>query len=152
MKQLQADIFSREVKAVADGICFTSNGIIKSDKTLVMGAGVAKSFAERYPKLPKIFGELVERFGNRVNYHKQLDYGSKSIYIISFPTKYHWRDKSDLKLVEQSAKELVKLCDKLELKNVFLPYPAIGRGGLKKEEVEPVIEKILDDRITVLTL
>ena len=48
MKEQKANILSNEIFTIADAICFTSNGILKSNGSLVMGAGVAKAFRDHF--------------------------------------------------------------------------------------------------------
>jgi hypothetical protein len=125
--------------------CITTNGIVKPDGELVMGAGVALQAAKRYPTLPKTLGGLVFKGGNRVFF-------VKSIGIFSFPTKDNWRDNSHIGMIKRSARQLVALCDELEIKekeSVVLPPPGCGLGGLDIDDVAYEINKILDDRFTL---
>lgn len=136
-----------QVDAYAIG--FTSNGVVKRQGgDLVMGAGVAKLFKEKYPVLPKIFGELVRTKGNHVYF--TAHYGAPLIF--SFPTKKHFAEKADLKLIEQSAKELVIYVTEQKFNIVYLCKPGCGLGGLDWEtQVKPVISPILDDRFIILS-
>jgi O-acetyl-ADP-ribose deacetylase (regulator of RNase III) len=147
----------------ADAICFTSNGILNKHGELVMGAGIAKAFKEKYPDLPKTAGSYVKEYGNVVFI---LRYVQKSnilyftgdvpehdrLYILNFPTKHHWKDPSDLKLIKKSALDLKDRADNAGWKKIYLTRPGCGLGGLDWEkEVKPVIKDILDDRFVVLT-
>ena len=38
-----------------------------------------------------------------------------------------------------------------DLKNVALPRPGCANGGLNWEDVKPHLERILDDRVTIVT-
>ena len=55
------DILSPKVLQKADAICFTSNGIVKKDGKLIMGAGVAKQFRDRFFGLDQESGALVKK-------------------------------------------------------------------------------------------
>lgn len=149
MLEQGVNILSDEVLSVADAICFTSNGVVKSNGRLTMGAGIAKSFADKFPSTPMYFGRKVEKFGNKV--HLMGSVGGAPP-ILSFPTKYHWRDTSDVQLIEKSCKELKEYADKNDWKNIYLPRPGIGLGGLKWAEVKPILEKHFDDRFIVCYL
>ncbi len=108
-----------------------------------MGAGVAKQASLRYPGLPRILAEHVRKNGNI----PCLVPGYK---IVSFPTKYNWKDPSDLLLIRESAR---KIADILPIdSSCELSKPGCGNGGLKWEQVKPLIEDILDDRFTVFSL
>ena len=129
-----------------DAICFTSNGVVKANGELVMGGGVAKAFYNKQPGLAKEFGFKVKAYGNHVHW-TGVEWKQ---WVVSFPTKNHWKNPSSLKLIAQSAKELVELTNEKGWKKVYLPYPGIGLGGLNKEDVRKVISPILDDRFIVL--
>ncbi len=154
MKEIKGNIFNVE----ADAICVTTNGVVKANGELVMGAGIAKAFAERWPSLPLRLGQAVKAHGNVVMVNKAWEVSPQKIHtmpsyhIISFPTKHHWKDKSDLGLIIRSAKQLVVVADKLNLKQVVLTRPGCGLGGLDWEtQVKPVLEPILDDRFNIIT-
>jgi len=71
--------------------------------------------------------------------------------LISFPTKEHWKDPSILKLIEQSAEQLLGLTQAFNLTNVLLPRPGCGAGQLSWDVVRPMLHGILDDRFTAVT-
>lgn len=151
----------------ADAVCVTTN-LVVTGNGLVMGAGIAKQAKDRYPSLPHLFGEYYRGFslsGIRNDFTYCV---AKSVipppnwplftrHIVAFPTKYHWRDHSDLLLIRKSAQDLVYLVERLEDDldkdvTVVLPRPGCGLGGLKWDRVKVVIEPILaDDRFRIIT-
>jgi hypothetical protein len=138
------DIF--DTASQFDAICVTTNGVITKTQALVMGAGVAKQFKLKYPGIEYELGKKVRCYGNI----PFLIYKKKQA-IVSFPTKHNWKDKSDLDLIEASAKALVKLATSRFWTKVALPAPGVGKGGLSwKKEVEPLLINILDDRFVIL--
>ena len=138
------DIF--DTASEFDAICVTTNGVITKTQALVMGAGVAKQFKIKYPGIEYELGKKVKTYGNI----PFLIY-KKNQPIISFPTKHNWKDKSDLKLIEESAKALVKIATSRYWTKVALPAPGVGKGGLSwKNQVQPLLTKILDDRFVIL--
>lgn len=130
----------------ADGICITTNGVVKDNGELVMGKGIALEARLRYPFLPSKLGALVRELGNRVHPIFTDNYS-----IFSFPTKHHYKDPSDIFLIKQSAIQLVKLVTDLGLKKVYLPRPGCKNGGLEWNVVKEVLAPILDDRFIVIT-
>ena len=130
-----------------DGVkAITTNGVIDKQGKLVMGAGIAKAAAIRYPGLPLILADLLKIHGNIPFYVAEYN-------IISYPTKHNWRSPSSLKLIEQSAYILLKRIEEEELKHVFLPRPGCSLGGKDWEtEVKPLIEPILPDTVTIVSL
>ena len=130
-----------------DGVkAITTNGVVNEQGKLIMGAGIAKQAATRYPDLPLILGGYVMIHGNIPFYIAEYN-------IISYPTKNNWRNTSPLKLIEQSAHLLVKRIEEEELEHVFLPRPGCSLGGRDYEtEVKPLLEPILPDTVTIVSL
>ena len=128
-----------------DAIAVTTNGVVKANGNLVMGAGIAKQFASRYPNLPYQLGRKVKTYGNIPFMIKQKGYA-----LLSFPTKNHYSENSDLELIETSAKKIKTITDKFYWTKVAIPAPGVGLGGLSwNKQVQPLLEKIFDDRFII---
>lgn len=146
----------------ADAICFTSNGVLNKHECLVMGAGIAKAFKDKWSVLPELAGEHVKKNGNCVGvlYYTQTTsilYGlgvvpeKEKVYVLNFPTKHHYRDNSDLVLIEKSTRELLTITNKYQWNKIYLPRPGCGLGGLDWEgQVKPLLSTILDDRFIII--
>jgi hypothetical protein len=117
----------------------------------IMGAGIAKQAAERYPDLPGWYGEVCRKYKTNTPVTRY-----EPNPIILFPTKglnedkpwLSWKQKSSLELIERSTKELASLPgpDK-----IVLPFPGCQHGQLTREEVLPILVKYLTpDRFTVV--
>lgn len=153
MRVFKVNILSKNVLNSADAICFTSNGMTKKDGRLVMGAGVAKQFRDTFPNLDQEAGTAVKTYGHRCQTVRQMMYLGNSLNIISFPTKYDWKDKSDIKLIKRSAMQLMEMTNKYGWKAVYLPAPGVSNGGLSWEnEVKPLLIKMLDNRFIITFL
>jgi len=126
-----------------DPVCITTNGMIRKDGTLVMGAGIALQAKQRFPEVPRKLADAVKIYGNRTMYLTQER-------MFSFPTKHDWRDKSDINLIAESCTQLVGLTNKCKFSRVYLPVPGCANGQLDWNEVNPVISDILDDRFIVV--
>ena len=131
----------------ADVICATTNGIVKANGELVMGAGVAKAFADKYPDMPNVLGKKVKANGNIV-YQGGEDNGT---LLLSFPTKNNFKDNADINLIIKSAKRLLSFANKRQWKKIIIPSPGTGLGELSKEEVYNELNKIFDDRFYIIT-
>ena len=149
MKVIKGDIFSYIGKA--DAICVTTNGIVKKDGSLVMGAGNAKLFSNRYPELAKVLGNKIKSSGKNIVFKGVEAKDNQGTYVLSFPTKEDYRSKSDLELIRRSAIRLKYLADVHKLNSIILPCPGIGCGKLNKDEVLNLLKDILDDRFTIIT-
>lgn len=142
MKELQAELWDLHKKG--GWACITTNGTVRTNGELAMGGGCAKEARDRFPLIPLLFGMHVLKEGN----HCQI---FKNERLILFPTKENYWNFSTIELVERSCLELMVLIDKYKLSDVYLPQPGCGLGGLDWKYVKPVIEKILDDRVTVVS-
>lgn len=162
MKEDYGDIW--DLAEDFEAIVITTNGFIKDNGEVVMGRGIAKEAKERYPNLPKHLGDWVKANGNVpgiTNIVPNITVYDvwRPYYLLTFPVKpaYSfngapgWMVNADIELIRESAKLLVDLVDKNDIKTVILPRPGCGNGRLKWGAVKPVIEPILDDRFTVVT-
>lgn len=122
----------------------TTNGVVKENGELVMGAGVALEAKKRFPGLPAKLGKWVLEYGNRPFICKQEG-------IITFPTKHNWRDLSHPLLITESTERLVEIADKYLILHVVLPRPGCGNGGLTWDFVRPILAERLDHRFTVIS-
>lgn len=140
MKEQQGNIFAPEFQNTIKLI--TTNGIVKSDGTAVMGAGLALAAAKINPWMPAKLGKFINEYGNR-----PFNLGEG---YASFPTKNHWRDPSDLLLIIYSATMLVEMADKFNWEHIVSVKPGCGLGGLQWPDVRAEILPIFDDRFTIL--
>ena len=78
-----------------------------------------------------------------------LDFNlSDTKYIINFPTKKHWREKSKIEYIYQGLDDLIKVIKELNIKSIAIPPLGCGNGKLDWKEVKKIIEEklqILDD-------
>jgi len=127
-----------------DAVFVTTNDVIKRDGSLVMGAGAALRMTYDFPDAPKTFGQALlqttsDPYGvlwtTTIYSHREIDIGI-------FQTKRHFKDASDLGLVEYSTACLKSYADKFPEYNIYLNYPGIGRGGLSDRDVYPIIKTL----------
>lgn len=150
MLEISGDIFQLELTGHYDALCITTNGIIKGNGLAVMGAGIAKQAVQNYPSIDKRLANKLKTLGNHTHHLGVSTRSGTNVGIISFPTKEHWRDDSDINLIAQSARELVQLCNARGYSKVLLPRPGTLNGKLNWSDVKPVIAAILDDRFIVV--
>ncbi len=136
----------------ADLRVVTTNPIVNARGQAVMGRGCAREAKERIPGLEYRFAELLEAHGNRVMRLVRPCTPTAGAALASFPVKHHWKDAADLDLIARSARQLVRLADKYNYKQVGLPRPGCGNGRMQWAQVRPVLAEILaGDRFTVVT-
>ena len=62
-------------------------------------------------------------------------------YIINFPTKRHWRDRSHYKDIVAGSKALVAELRSHNIGSIAIPPLGCGLGGLDWEKVRVIIEE-----------
>jgi len=145
MKILKGNMF--EKCKVGDALCVTTNGILNKAGKLVMGAGVAKEFRDRFEGVDTLLGKYVSKYGNRVFNAGKAVVSKNEVTLFSFPTKQDWKEKSNLMLIEQSCIQLKQVVKKFNIKgDVYIPAPGCSNGGLDWEsEVKPIVTKHLTE-------
>ena len=134
-------------------LVISTNGFVKKNNECVMGRGIAKEAKEKFPSIALDLGHFIQESGNYVHDLGIYD----DYYIYSFPVKHNWWEKADIKLIENSAKQLAVAIaiDFLEHEKigmqVFIPQVGCGNGGLNWEDVKKIISPILDDRFIAVT-
>jgi hypothetical protein len=172
MKEVIGNVFDFISDVETNAICITTNAMLRKNGNGIMGLGIALECRNRYPETEKYLGQMLKSRGNKLSVIGMTDhnglfvkpyldnYRQDLVVIFSFPTKYNWRDKSDLKLIEESCRYLVWYADGIKtvdlkgkkhgLDKIVLPVPGCNNGGLSYEnEVRPLISSILDDRFVV---
>lgn len=172
IKYIKGDIFDSDADYLVNPVNLVG----------VMGAGLAKEFKKRYPYMfeqYKAWCELLKFYPNKCDkfwrfVRKEFSYDNPMILdgklvnqtiickdsVILFATKKHWKDKSDIALIEQNLSQIVEYFDGClaEEDSANYPYATIafpklgcGCGGLDWEnEVKPLMEKYLKDCDSIL--
>lgn len=110
-----------------------------------MGKGIALQFKQAFPKNFKAYEDAC-KLGQVVPGRMFVfDNGGLLLprYIINFPTKRHWRNKSRIEDIEAGLDALVKEIRRLDIRSIALPPLGCGLGGLIWNEVRPKIEAAL---------
>jgi hypothetical protein len=130
-------------------VVVTTNCCVRSDGKAVMGAGVAKDAAVRFPYLPSRLGKHINQLGQQVFIDNR---------IICLPTKTDWKLPSSLELIERGCIQLAMFGRLLEsvgaTHEIFIPKLGCGLGGLDWEkQVRPVVDSILEgDRFILVSV
>lgn len=122
---------------------FTSNSVITKNG-LVMGGGAALAMKRAVPESPILIAKAMDYKNNSCDAIKVKE----DKYIFWFRTKKHYKDFSSLKLITQSTNVLNELAHRYKQLTFHLNAPGIGLGGLKWEDVLPIIE-ILPDNVRI---
>jgi O-acetyl-ADP-ribose deacetylase (regulator of RNase III) len=108
----------------------------------VMGKGLAYEFKKRFPENYKFYQQACKQ--GQVQIGKMLVFPTQQLqpqYIINFPTKRQWRQKAKLEYIQQGLQDLVRVVQQYGIRSVAIPPLGCGQGGLRWEEVKPLIEQ-----------
>lgn len=113
----------------------------------VMGKGIALMFKDRFPEAFLEYkaackNEEVKVGQMFLSYNPEL---TGPNYIIHFPTKQHWRNPTKQEWVKSGLVALKELIIQQQIKSIAIPPLGCGNGGLKWEQVKPMIVAELGD-------
>jgi len=108
-----------------------------------MGKGIALQFKKAFPENFAAY-ERACRAGD-VRPGRVFVFTTGSMmnpkYIINFPTKRKWREKSRMEDIESGLAALVEELRRLKVSSIAVPPLGCGHGGLDWRKVRPLIER-----------
>jgi O-acetyl-ADP-ribose deacetylase (regulator of RNase III) len=111
----------------------------------VMGKGIALQFKETYPQNYLLYREAAERNEIAIGKVFLTETGrlANPRYIINFPTKVHWKEKSKYEYIESGLDDLVETVRQKEIRSIAIPPLGCGNGGLDRKKVKNMmVEKL----------
>ena len=118
----------------------------------VMGAGIAKQFKQKYPKMFEEYRQIC-----KPGKYRCLEHGGdlwlytyidlfKEKKILCFATKEHWQYPSKLEWIERGLKEFVENYKYWKITSIAWPKLGCNNGKLDWEtQVKPLMIKYLDN-------
>jgi hypothetical protein len=106
-----------------------------------MGKGLAAHFKNSYPDMFRRYRELCQ--SGQLDIGKLWLWKASDQWILSFPTKKHWRAPSRLEYIERGLQKFVAYYEQKGIREVSFPRLGCGNGGLDWEEVRPLMEHYL---------
>jgi O-acetyl-ADP-ribose deacetylase (regulator of RNase III) len=111
----------------------------------VMGRGVALRFKQAFPTNYREYRAVCDRRELRPG--RMFVHATGRItnphYVINFPTKDHWKGRSQIGYIDDGLAALVEEIRRLDIHSIALPPLGCGLGGLDWDVVRPKIEKAL---------
>lgn len=108
----------------------------------VMGKGIALQFKKLYPAMFKEYQHLCET--GELTVGKLWIYKTNNKWVLNFPTKTDWRQKSKIEYIEQGLQKFVETYKERGIESIAFPQLGVGNGGLDwNHEVKPLMEKYL---------
>lgn len=107
-----------------------------------MGKGIAYQFKLRYPENNRDYVRACKSGELHIGtIHYYMEDGK---WIVNFPTKDKWREKSRMSFVEVGLDRLIEFIVDRKLTSIAIPPLGCGNGGLDWNEVKQLIESKLD--------
>lgn len=113
----------------------------------VMGKGIALMFKERFPDNTHAYTKACK--DKKVTTGKMFVTDTGELmgprWIVNFPTKQHWRAKSQMQWIIDGLLDLRRFIEANHINSIAIPPLGSGNGGLNWDEVKPYINQILGD-------
>jgi len=120
----------------------------------VMGRGIALQFRKAFPQNFKSYEVACERKevrpGRMFVHETGLLTGPR--FIINFPTKRHWKEKSRIEDIDSGLRALTKEVKDRGIRSIAVPPLGCGLGGLNWNVVRPRIIRAFDELSEVRVL
>jgi O-acetyl-ADP-ribose deacetylase (regulator of RNase III) len=120
----------------------------------VMGKGIALRFKQVFPENFKQYKKVCDM--HEMQPGRMFTFSTGNLinprYIINFPTKRHWRDKSRLEDIELGLSALIAEIQRLNIQSIAIPPLGCGNGGLDWTVVKPLIFKAFESSPDVRVL
>lgn len=118
----------------------------------VMGKGLALAFKQKYPDNFKQYQIACKNNEVKVGqlFVTEHQFGQ---FIINFPTKQHWRGKSQLSWISEGLRQLKAFIIANHIKSIAIPALGSGLGGLDwalvKAQIDDVLQELTEVQILV---
>jgi O-acetyl-ADP-ribose deacetylase (regulator of RNase III) len=106
----------------------------------VMGKGIALQFKNAFPENFQAYERACRH--NEIQPGRMFVFRTNQLYpkyIINFPTKRDWKNKSRLEDIENGLAALIKEIKSRDIKSIAIPPLGCGSGRLRWAEVGPLI-------------
>ncbi len=113
----------------------------------VMGKGIALQFKKAFPENFKAYEAACRREEVKPGRMFVFETGEmfNPRYIINFPTKRHWREKSRYEDIESGLPALVQEVRERKIRSIAIPPLGSGLGGLQWRRVKTMIVTAFED-------
>ena len=109
----------------------------------IMGKGIALQFKQAFPEMFRDYEKACKAGEVRLGKMHVYDLGGLTggpRWIVNFPTKGHWRERSRLADIETGLRDLIATVQRLGIRSIAVPPLGCGNGGLNWADVRPRIE------------
>lgn len=134
MKHKQGDMFTTDAPAIGHGCNIRG----------AMGAGVAAIVARKFPNTEARYRDLCMRKvfdGGEVLVTREFDPRAGNVFIFNMMTQVNPGADASLELIKTAAENAVNEALQRGIFRIAIPQIGCGIGGLRWEDVEPVLKK-----------
>jgi O-acetyl-ADP-ribose deacetylase (regulator of RNase III)/uncharacterized protein YwgA len=109
----------------------------------VMGKGIALQFKKKWPDNYSEYVRVCKAGDLRPGkvHVYPLEKSNLPLFIINFPTKDHWKEKSKVEYIKDGLNDLIHQIKKLNISSIAIPPLGCGNGGLNWGLVKSLIEE-----------
>ena len=107
-----------------------------------MGKGLALEMKNRYPSMFETYKEYCNRGLIDIGILWLYKY-SDGKWILNFPTKKHWKYKSEYEYIEKGMEKFISSYKEKGITSIAFPMLGCNNGGLDKEIVLQIMLKYL---------
>jgi len=107
----------------------------------VMGKGLALAFKQRYPDIFPVYQQECKTGKLRIG--RPTLYKESTPWILSFPTKNHWKFPSKMEYIEKGLAYFVAHYKEAGITSIAFPKLGAQNGKLSWDDVGPVMAKYL---------
>lgn len=145
IKLTQGDLLKEKVDAIVNTVNCVG----------VMGKGIALQFKKKWPQNFKAYQNACKKKEIKPGKIFVYDLGlenEKPRYIVNFPTKNHWREKSKISYIEEGLNDLKIFIQNNNIQSIAIPPLGCGNGFLEWKIVRQIIENAFSssDNLSVL--
>ncbi|TDW11826.1 O-acetyl-ADP-ribose deacetylase (regulator of RNase III) [Breznakia blatticola] len=115
---VQGDLFNSPAKVLVNTV----------NTVGVMGKGIAAKFKKEYPDMFSKYHYFCKN--NMFDIGKLYLYTESDKWILNFPTKKHWRNKSEYEYIEKGLEKFVDTYQEKGITSIAFPKLGCGNGGL----------------------
>lgn len=128
MEIIKGDIFKSNMQTIINPINCVG----------VMGKGLALSFKQKYPEMYIDYKTRCNN--NQVKIGEPYLYKTDSVWILNFPTKKHWKEKSKIEYITTGLDYILNHYEEFGITSLAIPKIGAGLGGLDWDnEIYPEI-------------
>jgi hypothetical protein len=120
--------------------------VIPVNTSLIMGKGLAKECADRYPEMGQLRDHLFWTLDFEPGTAKVACWKDK-VFVLA-ATKKHWSNPSQLEWIERLCADsipneiMATAKEGHEIRTIGIPALGCGNGKLKREDVQPMLENL----------